>query len=782
MEICLNRVLKAKLESVAQTTAKEMGISGTPIPETIPETLRLHRGLLGNKRLETLFTRTELIRKGICPGLCVPRMEGANVFLDLGILSPDVKGHGEQLDREVEESQDAWKELNANYKDQFFYVQDMFIITAEKSKESTIFSTALELGIPDTKRKELTGRTKSINLQLQIPFEDLSFYWTLHNKERPEKIKLLLNSRGVPIYIPSFYQEKAQIHLKTVSKMVNVAGLGNSHEKIQNSNPLNLPHWGDIEGMERFTNLLKRGKAGQMKQEVRQDTHEYQERRSQEDRLRQLQISKLERQQEREHLLSTEFPTSENIHISTPITQHKTWNTRKHKGEKSDQWYEQDTENKRWNDPNQPRIQKTNRGRRYSPENDYEAEDTWYPQVTTENDYNPLNMRHIQEGERENPPVKKKWADKLMWEAHGEFEALPHRNQRNHPRFPNTDSSVNSQETDVQTRKQDTRVFHNRTREKKLENQNQEEKRTPHRNRGGEERQPHPQFWNIKNELDKVNQQSRGHDPSEGNHRSLDLQIQDLEQQLHIQKETNKRTNFNALAQIDKLEKDNQELQRQFATQSTTTNQLDSKVKHLLAEKERQEVEHDKQIKQREEDKANAVQIINSLDCKVEVLIRQIKSLLKSEKGYEEAIEDFQKNQSLLEDTIANQSNQMQIQKEKIKDLEFTITNLQLDLEISRSQTEAHTDQHSSEKDKNENTEVEETEQTKGEPSKLDNQEHTITEESLEWDNFSSSQYENTRVTEQQVTEEIERMMSEERSSLSMELRKAIHPPDRYSP
>ena len=205
-------------------------------------------------------------------------------------------------------------------------------------------------------------------------------------------------------------------------------------------------------------------------------------------------------------------------------------------------------------------------------------------------------------------------------------------------------------------------------------------------------------------------------------------------------------------------------------------------MKHLLAEKERQEVEHDKQIKQREEDKANAVQIINSLDCKVEVLIRQIKSLLKSEKGYEEAIEDFQKNQSLLEDTIANQSNQMQIQKEKIKDLEFTITNLQLDLEISRSQTEAHTDQNSSEKDKNENTEVEETEQTKGEPSKLDNQEHTITEESLEWDNFSSSQYENTRVTEQQVTEEIERMMSEERSSLSMELRKAIHPPDRYSP
>ena len=45
----------------------------------------------------------------------------------------------------------------------------------------------------------------------------------------------------------------------------------------------NLPHWGDIEGMERFTDLLKRGKAGQMKQEVRQDTHEYQERRSQEE-------------------------------------------------------------------------------------------------------------------------------------------------------------------------------------------------------------------------------------------------------------------------------------------------------------------------------------------------------------------------------------------------------------------------------------------------------------------------------------------------------------------
>ena len=215
----------------------------------------------------------------------------------------------------------------------------------------------------------------------------------------------------------------------------------------------------------------------------------------------------------------------------------------------------------------------------------------------------------------------------------------------------------------------------------------------------------------------------------------------------------------------------------------------------MLTAKEELEIKHDREIKQRNEDKVSDVQIINSLDVKVAVLIKQIKGLLKSEQGYEEALQDFKKNQSLLEDTIASQSNQMQLQKEEVKSLKNTITNLQIELDIARSQPEAHTAHTNSEEDKGEDTELAETEQTKGETSRTENQEQTTAEEahldqsraeaSLDWDNFShdtGSLYENTRVSEQQVTEEIEKMMSEERSTLSMELRKNIHPPDRYSP
>ena len=791
MELYLNRVLKTKIESIAETIGREMGITCCAIPDS----LRMHRGQTESKRLESLFTRQHSLAKGVCPGLCVARMEGASVFLDFGILTPDVKGHGEYLDREVEESQAEWKRLDEEYQGQFLYAPEMFIITAEKSKNNTVFSTAIELGMPDTKRKDLTGRAKSVSLQLQVPFEDLLFYWTLHKKPQPEQIKLLLNSRGTPIYIPSFYQEKAQSHLKSLSKRVNVAGLGDSYERQEGSNPLTLPTSGDTDGMKKFRKLLEKGKVRKMKQEERQERHEPQEISLQEKRLLSLQISKLEREQERELHFGYDFPSTENLHISTPLTQHKAWNREKPKEDK-DLWHIQDTQNMRWNDPNQSRLQEINKGKsRNNQENNYEEEEaSWYPHDTTP-DYKPLNMRQFPEEGRENPPVRKKLADKLMWKEHGEFDTVPERHQRTHHNFPNTDNSVSSQETHVQTRKQDTRVFHNKNREKKLESQNQEERRALHRDGGGEERTVHPEFWNVKNELDRVNNQTREHGPSAGNQRSLDLRIQNLENQLEVQRQTNKESQYKALAQIDTLERDNKELHRQFATQSTTINQLESKVKHLLTAKEELEIKHDREIKQRNEDKVSDVQIINSLDVKVAVLIKQIKGLLKSEQGYEEALQDFKKNQSLLEDTIASQSNQMQLQKDEVKSLKNTITNLQIELDIARSQPEDHTAHTNSEEDKGEDTELAGTKQTKGETSRTENQEQTTAEEahldqsraeaSLDWDNFShdtGSLYENTRVSEQQVTEEIEKMMSEERSTLSMELRKNIHPPDRYSP
>ena len=235
-------------------------------------------------------------------------------------------------------------------------------------------------------------------------------------------------------------------------------------------------------------------------------------------------------------------------------------------------------------------------------------------------------------------------------------------------------------------KKQMTRVFHNKAINRGVDSQYQETKGEPEKNARHVQRPHHPDFWKIKEEMDKVNMKGTQQDKKVETQRALHLQITNLKDQLAVQEQSNKDCYQKALTQMDSLKKDNIMLQKQHAIQSNVISQLESKIKHLLSTKEKLEKEQDREIKARYLDKKYDTKVINKLGLKVSALTHQIKTLLITEQDFLDTIEDFQKNQAILESTICSQDNQMQAQKAQNQDLQDHMYNLRKELEFCRKQ------------------------------------------------------------------------------------------------